>query len=75
MAVHLSGDLNQLLADKGLSQRVVAQRMGIAQQHLSRMITGKRVFHLRHARAFSMATAIPLATVLEAIEPKTEDER
>lgn len=55
-----SDRLQDALRLRGLTQVEVARRMGITPSHLSRMLGGSRKWKVRHARAFAMATGIPM---------------
>lgn len=55
-----SDRLRDALKQRGLTQLEVARRMGITPSQLSRMLGGSRKWKLRHARAFAMATGIPM---------------
>jgi transcriptional regulator with XRE-family HTH domain len=41
-----------------------SRRMGVNPSTVSRLLSGDIPFSIRHARAFSFATGIPLATIL-----------
>jgi len=53
-----------LLKAKGLRQSVAARRMGISGAQLTRLLKGDRDWNVIQARAFSMATGIPMTEVL-----------
>lgn len=57
-------DLKAELALRGLTMTAVAERMGVNVGTVSRLLSGERPFSKIHARAFSFATGIPLATIL-----------
>lgn len=52
--------LKALLRDKGLKQASVARRMGISGAQLTRLFKGQRNWNVLTARAFAMATGIPM---------------
>lgn len=62
-------DLKVLLGTR--TQTEIARRMGVSQAQLSRLLSGERKWTGLMARAFSMATGIPLAIVLG--EPEREE--
>jgi len=57
-------DLREALKARQLKQVEVARRMGVTPAQLSRLLGGSRAWSLLHARAFAMATGIPLAVIL-----------
>ena len=57
-------DLRDELKTRGYhNQAEIARRMGISGAQLSRLLSGQRKWSLLTARAFSMATGIPLAVI------------
>ena len=57
-------DLKAELARRRLTQTAVAQRMGVTRFYLCNILAGRKEWTRRTARDFSMATGIPLATIL-----------
>ncbi len=57
-------DLREELKRRGRGQNETARRMGVSGAQLSRLLSGQRKWSRLTARAFSMATGIPLATIL-----------
>ena len=57
-------DLRDKLKKRGHGQNETARRMGVSGAQLSRLLSGQRKWSLLTARAFAMATGIPLATIL-----------
>lgn len=57
-------DLKAELGRRELLQQDVAARMGISGAQLSRLFSGQRKWSLLTARAFSMATGIPLSMIM-----------
>lgn len=52
------------IADVGVSQRALAERIGLQQATLCRMLQGKRRMQIVEARALADALAVPFADVL-----------
>ena len=52
------------LAQRGLTQREAARRMGVSESELSRLIGGSRRWRLVNARALAFATGIKLEVIL-----------
>ena len=57
-------DLRAKIIEDGKTITQVAERMDITRVHLSNLLRGISPWSKRMARDFSMATGIPLATIL-----------
>lgn len=57
-------DLHHELDKRGLTQIGVARRMGVSGAQVSRLLSGEWRWSLLMARAFAIATGIPLSAIL-----------
>lgn len=60
-----SGKLSDFLRDTKLTQGQLAERVGITQAHMSRVVHGGRIPSLALAVRLSRATGLPVESLLE----------
>ena len=68
MSVTVASPMRALLRKNHITAREVAHRMGMSESGLSRLLNGSRPWRLRHLRAMSLVTGIPMATLRTAVD-------